>query len=220
MTIASLIVLAALDSINPSAIVVTLYLLSRAEASVQVGVYITTIFVTYFTVGLLLILGIGAFLPPIETLLRSPQGLGVQLLVGLALLVYVVRASRASTSTMPVTPPSARTYASLVLLGVGVTVMELPTALPYLGAIAVITSAELPILQWLPLLGMYNAIFVLPPIMLLIGHLFFETQLRDRYESLKSRLQQGAQETALWVAGLVGGGLFVTSAIELVARLR
>jgi cytochrome c biogenesis protein CcdA len=220
MTIASLIVLAAVDSINPSAIVITLYLLSRAEAGVQVGVYIATIFLTYFTVGLLMILGIDTFLPSIETLLVSPLGLIGQGLAGLALLVYGLRASADRTSATPVAPPSARTYAALALLGVAVTAMELPTALPYLGAIAVITSADLPIRQWAPLLALYNTIFVMPPLMLLAGHIFFGEQLRERYAGLRLRLQHGARETVRWVAGLVGGGLFVTSAIELVARFR
>jgi hypothetical protein len=220
MTIASLVVLAAIDSINPSAIVVTLYLLSRSEASVQVGVYITTIFLTYFTVGLMMILGIDTFLPSIGTLLHSPLGLAGQGLVGLMLLVYGLTASVDRATMTPVTPPSARTYAALALLGVTVTAMELPTALPYAAAIAVITSADLPIQQWAPLLGLYNAIFVMPPILLLVGHLLFGRQLRERYAGLTVRLQQGARETALWVAGLVGGALSVTSAIELVARWR
>jgi hypothetical protein len=60
----------------------------------------------------------------------------------------------------------------------------------------------------------------MPPVILLVGHLLFGKQLRERYADLTLRLQQGARETALWVAGLVGGGLSVTSAIELVARFR
>ena len=220
MTVASLVVLAVIDSINPSAIVVTLYLLSRSEPSVQVGVYITTIFLTYFALGLMVILGIDTFLPSMGTVLRSPLGLVGQGLVGVALLAYSLTASAGGTSATRVAPPSARTYAALAMLGVSVTAMELPTALPYFAAIAVITSADLPIRQWAPLLVLYNAIFVMPPVILLVGHLLFGKPLRERYAGLTLRLQHGARETAPWVAGLVGGALSVTSAIELVARFR
>jgi hypothetical protein len=219
MTLAGLLVLAALDSINPSAIVITLFLLSRPGAGVQVGVYIATIFITYFTFGLLMILGIDTFFPSIGRLLDSPPGLIGQGLIGLALVAYSLKGANRPSATS-VTLPSASTYAALAVLGVTVTVMELPTALPYFAAIALITSAELPTQQWTPLLALYNAIFVMPLVALLAGHLFFERRLRERYAALRLRLQQGAQETALWIAGLVGGGLFVTSAIELVARLR
>ena len=46
-----LLALALVDSINPSAIVVTLYLLSRGRAPAQVAVYVAAIFLTYLTLG-------------------------------------------------------------------------------------------------------------------------------------------------------------------------
>jgi hypothetical protein len=46
-----LLALALVDSINPSAIVVTLYLLSRERASAQVVVYVAANFLTYLTLG-------------------------------------------------------------------------------------------------------------------------------------------------------------------------
>jgi hypothetical protein len=43
-----------------------------------------------------------------------------------------------------------------------VTVLELPTALPCLGAAGAVTRADLPVTEWLPLLVLHNLIFVLP----------------------------------------------------------
>ena len=70
------------------------------------------------------------------------------------------------------------------------------------------------------LLGVYNLIFVLPPIAFLVGHFVFQKRLAEPYAALRQRLESGARGTMLWVAGLVGGWLFVTAIIELVARLR
>lgn len=47
----SLLALALVDSINPSAIVVTLYLLGRQRVPARVAVYVAAIFVTYLTLG-------------------------------------------------------------------------------------------------------------------------------------------------------------------------
>ena len=222
MTLAGVLFLAVIDSINPSAIVVTLWLLSvaRARALVQVVVYVGAIFITYLLLGVMMVLGIGVLLPSLGGLLRSRPGLVAQSLVGLALLVYSLTASAKGPSSPVVSRPSARTYASLVLLGVSVTAMELPTAIPYFAAIALIVEAELPIRAWVPLLGLYNLVFVFPPIALLVGYLVFQKRLTERYSALRQRLERGARETMLWVAGLVGGWLAVTGAIELVARLR
>ena len=65
--------------------------------------------------------------------------------------------------------------------------------------------------RWLPLLVLYNAVFVLPPVLFLVGHIVFGRRLDARYADLRERLQTGARETMLWIFGLVGGALLVSS---------
>ena len=182
--------------------------------------YLSAIFVTYFALGAMLLLGIDALLPSLGDVLHGRIGLIAQSLVGLAMLVYSLSASRDGAPTRVVARPSANTYAALVALGISVTVMELPTAIPYFAAIALITEAALPIRAWAPLLGLYNLIFILPPVALLVGHYVLGSRLEQRYAALRQRLERGAREAALWVAGLVGGALFLTGMIELAVRLR
>jgi cytochrome c biogenesis protein CcdA len=218
VTIAGVLLLALVDSINPSAIVVTLLLLSTAgsRAHVQVPVYVGTFFTTYLLIGVLMVLGLGALLPSVS----EEAGFVIQALIGLVLLAYGLTGSRRPDSAPTAARPSAGSYAALVLLGVTVTVMELPTAVPYLGAIALISEAELSARAWVPLLVVYNIIFVLPPLALLAGHLLLKDRLAQSYAALTERLERGARDTAQWIAGLVGGALFLTGVIELVARLR
>ena len=90
--------------------------------------------------------------------------------------------------------------------------------MPYFGAIALLTTADLPMARWLPLLVLYNAIFVLPPVLLLVGTSCSGGRLDARYADLRERLQAGARETMLWIFGLVGGGLLVSSVVECIAR--
>jgi cytochrome c biogenesis protein CcdA len=214
-----LLALAIVDSINPSAIVVTLYLLTRERVLGQVAVYVSAIFLTYLTLGVLMMVGGDALLRSLRADGDGRMGFVVQGLVGLVMLAYALRAP-ATAASAPRTEPRASTFAALALLGVTVTAMELPTAVPYFGAIALLTTADLPTARWLPLLVAYNAIFVLPPLVLLAGHLAFGNRIDARYVGLRERLQAGARDTVLWIMGLVGGALLVTSAIELVARLR
>jgi cytochrome c biogenesis protein CcdA len=214
-----LLALALVDSINPSAIVVTLYLLSRDRVPAQVLVYVAAIFVTYLALGLTMMLGFDALLPSLRTAGSGRLGLVVQGDNGFAMLLYAIRAPTTGKSSSRI-EPRASTYAALAFLGVTVTTMELPTAVPYFGAIALLTTADLPLSRWLPLLVLYNLIFVLPPLMLLAGHVIFGSRLDARYAALRERLQAGARETMLWILGLVGGGLLVSSVAEYVARFR
>jgi len=213
----ALFALALVDSINPSAIVVTLYLLSRGRAPTQVCVYVAAIFLTYLTLGMMMMSGMDALLRTLGTVGSSRLGFIVQGLIGLAMLLYAIQAP-ATAKSAPRVEPGASSYAALALLGVTVTTMELPTAVPYFGAIALLTTADLLMAQWLPLLVVYNAIFVAPPVLLLIGHIVFGKRLGARYADLRNRLQAGARETMLWIFGLVGGGLLVSSVVEYVAR--
>jgi cytochrome c biogenesis protein CcdA len=212
-----LLVLALVDSINPSALVITLYLLGRGRAPAQIAVYVGAIFMTYLALGVMLMSGIGALLPSLRTAGSGRLGLLVEGVVGLAMLLYAIRAPETAGST-PRVEPGATSYAALALLGVVVTTMELPTAVPYFGAIALLTAADLPIARWLPLLVVYNVIFVLPPVLLLAGHVVFGDRLDARYAELRKRLQAGARETMLWIFGLVGGGLLVSASLEYVVR--
>ena len=212
-----LLALALVDSINPSAIAVTLTLLSREHVRAQVIVYVAAIFLTYLTLGTLMMLGSDAVLPAGRTATSGRLEFIVQGLIGIALLLYAMLAPAAARST-PQVAPSASAFVALALLGVTVTMMELPTVVPYFGAIALLTAANLPIARWLPLLVLYNAIFVLPPLLLLAGQVVIGKRLESRYADLRARCQAGARETMLWIAGLVGGGLLVSSVVEYVAR--
>ena len=212
-----LLALALIDSINPSAIVVTLYLLTRERVAAQVVVYVAAIFLTYLTLGAMLMSGFDALLPSLGTVSGGRLGLIVQGVIGLAMLLYAIRAPSTAKPASRV-EPSASTFTALALLGVTVTAMELPTAVPYFGAIALLTTADLPPARWLPLLVLYNAVFILPPVLLLAGHLAFGRRLDARYAALRERLQAGARETMLWIFGLVGGALLISSVVEYIAR--
>jgi cytochrome c biogenesis protein CcdA len=212
-----LLALALIDSINPSAIVVTLYLLSVGRVPAQIVVYIAAIFLTYLMLGVVMMSGIDALLPSLGNIGTSRLGFVVQGLIGLAMLLYAIRAP-STAKPAPRVEPGASSYGALALAGVTVTTMELPTAVPYFGAIALLTTADLPMAQWLPLLVLYNAIFVLPPVLLLVGHIVVGNRLNARYAEFSERLQGEARETMRWILGLVGGGLLVWSVAEYIAR--
>ena len=203
--------LALLDSVNPSALVITLYLLSQSTAPARVMSYISAIFVTYLAVGVLLLLGLDAFLASFEDVLSSPGAYAVQGVVGAAMLVYSFVPSSEGKEAKRFKKPSATSFAGLFLLGASVTLLELPTAFPYLGATAILSNAGLEPSQWLPVLVIYNLIFVLTPTLLVLGHALLGERLGTRYAALRERLQREARETMLWIVGIIGFFLLADS---------
>jgi cytochrome c biogenesis protein CcdA len=197
--------LAAVDSINPSALLATIVLLLRGRPGPRlVAVYLAAVLAAYLAIGLALVLGLG--LTPGAVLESDAASLGQGVLGG-AMLAYAVLAPARPRRRGPAEDPrlpAATTPVAVFALGIAVTVLELPTALPYLGAVGVITRADLAVGDWLPLLALYNLIFVLPPLALLAGHLALRQRAEPLMDRLRRRLDATAREGLLWLLGLVG----------------
>jgi cytochrome c biogenesis protein CcdA len=203
--------LAVVDAINPSALVATLYLLSQPRATPKVLVYMGAVFLTYFTVGCVLMLGLGAITGAAGNALKSPFAYVAQGLLGAALLLYSFIPNAKQAATQSERPPSAENFGALFLLGISVTGVEMVTALPYLGAVGILTNAQLTAAQWLPILLIYNLIFVLPPLTLLAIHHFFSSWLERHFADARERLRASVRETMLWILGIVGFFLLADS---------
>lgn len=199
-TFASLLGLALLDSFNPSALAVTIYLLLQGKPyASKVLTYVCAVFVSYLGVGVLLMLGLGSVWEYVD----GSVAYAVQGVVGALLLGYALFA--------PDKPPQKKARAPLAvglpaifLLGVTITAVEFTTAFPYLGAIAILTNAEMGLAEWLPILVAYNAIFVLPPLVLMALYDAFGTRMGERFERWRERFESGSRGTLLWVLGIVG----------------
>ena len=199
-TLISLFGLAVLDSVNPSALAVTVYLLLQGGSYVpRVSSYMAAVFASYLGIGVLLMLGFGSVWEYVE----GPGAYVVQGVIGALLLGYAVFAPDKPRREKRPRTPRSRGLGAIFLLGATITVVEFSTALPYLGAIAILTNADLAVVEWLPLLVGYNVIFVLPPFLLMVLYGAFGPRLRERFER--------SRETLLWITGLVGFFLLADS---------
>lgn len=203
----ALLPLALLDSLNPSALVVALWLLSQPRAAPRLLAYVTGILAAYLGLGIAMMLGFTAARDTLAAVLDHPVALTVQALLGAGLLAYAIFApSHAHQPREPRAPASGRLPA-FVLLGMTVTIVELVTALPYFAAIALMVGADLSPAQWAPLLVGYNLVFVTPPLLLLGLHALLGHRTDERFVRWRERLRRGARETTLWIFGIVGVAL-------------
>ena len=198
--IALVLGIAVVDSINPSALIVTFFLLTQPRFATKILIYVSAIFLTYFLLGLALMLGLSV----VGTALQSPFAYGLTGVLGLVLFIYAWIPRKPKTSH-PNQRVRGQHPAALFRLGITVTVLELPTALPYLGAISILTTYKWAVEQWLPILALYNLIFVLPPLVLMLVYRTLGNRLEPAaLERWKERLQGGAQETLSWIFGILG----------------
>jgi cytochrome c biogenesis protein CcdA len=202
---------------SPAIIGVTLYILLSRPNSVArpLAVYLLTITGFYFAFGCSLILGLRKLVDHLVELSHSPVPAWGALVVGVALsaLGLVIH----SKPGRRLRPPALKAR-SMVGLGRATAVVGAGTALPYLGAIGVMTAAGLPAVQWIPALAVYNIVMVSPSILLYLGHRTLGTGFRDRLGRWRERLESGSRKMTGWmltvsgvalaIFGLVGTGVF------------
>lgn len=211
------------DSLNPSTIGPGLYLASGDCPRRDVLQFMLGVFAVYLFGGVLLVLGPGeallAFVPhPSATTRYVLETIAGAVVLAVAGVVWRMRKrlSRRRSDTGERTFSRARSPA---VLGVTITIVELPTAFPYFAAVAAIVGSGVGLVQRVIALLVYNGCFVLPLIGVLVllwvapehaGELLSRARdyLHRRWPVLLSRvlLVAGVFVLALGITGLVGEG--------------
>ncbi|TMR93657.1 GAP family protein [Nonomuraea basaltis] len=200
-TIGAVLGLALLDTLSPTVIGIALYLLLARPHRVGalLGVYLGSVAIAYFALGVLLMLGLGAVVPIVDdTVWAWGQAvLGAALIAG-SYFIPDKNPERASIRAR------SFTMRSMLLLGLGTWLFEFATAVPYFGAIGIMTSANPPAVQWSPLLAVYVTIMVIPGILLFVAWAALGERMRERFERWQNKLSSGSRTTLRWIVGIAG----------------
>jgi cytochrome c biogenesis protein CcdA len=155
------------DSVNPATIVVALYLAAGERPLPKVTAFTLGVFTAYLLGGVAVAVGPGQLI--LANLPRpghEARSIG-KLVVGVLLLVSAgvlwARRTRLRAHQLPTSNPGER---SAVLLGAAMTIVELPTAFPYLAAVGAVVDSGRGVADQLLLLVIYNMCFVLPLILI------------------------------------------------------
>lgn len=199
----SLAGLAALDTLSPTTFLVTIFVLlaDHPRPARLLLVYAATVAVAYFALGLVLMLSLTAAFAVVETL----AALWVQAVLGAGLLVgsFFIPARSADQVTAR-TRSRSLTGATMVALGLGTWMFEAATAVPYLGAVTLMSSAALPARIWAPLLAAYVIVMVAPCALLTAMWFWAGERMRPRLERWQARLSAGSRTAISWMVGIAG----------------
>jgi cytochrome c biogenesis protein CcdA len=166
------------DSLNPSTVAPALYLATSERPGRRLAGFIFGVFGATLLGGLLIMLGPGEL---VLGLIPDPSARTkaiLELVAGAVLLVAgaFLWARRRTLAERELPTERGRGGGSSLALGAGIAAIELPTALPYFAAIALITGSGFSLPVRVAVLVVYNVAFVLP----LIGILVTVEVLGDR----------------------------------------
>ncbi|MCW6009999.1 GAP family protein [Micromonospora sp. CPCC 205371] len=209
----SLAGLALLDSTSIGTLFIPIWLM-LAPGRVRAGrilVYLGTIAVFYFAVGVLILLGADSIAGWADGALDSPVALWIQLGIGVSLFAVSFRfdSKRRKPGTgvarwrerVTAGTGSAGWLAGLALLAA---LAEVATMLPYLGAIGMMTTSNLGLTTVLGLLAAYCVVMVLPAVILLAGRLAARSLIEPLLQRLNKWITDKAGNATGWILGIAG----------------
>jgi cytochrome c biogenesis protein CcdA len=201
--------LAAIDALNPATIAVAVYLVTAGYRAAFVQAFVAGVFTTYFVGGAILVLGPTTALR--DELQDSAAGFhgSVELGLGTALLAgaWWFWHTRGREPEQHAPGPSLSGL-SAFMLGGFVTLVDLPTAVPYLGAIAVTVRADLEPGTELGMLGIFNTVYVVPLIVIAVVEALLGSASHGPLLAVKERIGRVAP-TVLAALCLAGGAFMV-----------
>src|SRR3954454_268936 len=190
------------DSLNPTTIGVAILLAAQPHPVPRLLAYTFGTALTYFLGGLIVTLGPAQLL---DTLLHHHSGTRTyiaEIVVGVgALGVAAWLWTRPAEKIARRLPDEVRPRHALGV-GAGITLVDLPTALMYFGAIAIIVAAEATVAAQIGLLVIFNVAYVVPllAITALVGI------LGDRASAVLARLRDFVMRWSTRLLAMITGG--------------
>lgn len=222
-TLLALPVLALVDSTSFGTLLIPVWLMTSRQVRVrQHLLYLGIVAACYWVIGLALAFGLAAVWDDLRALLDTTPALVVELALGLALLVFALLPRRWRPAGRPGRAvrwrdeqlrdgASMRPLVMLALIAVG---LEALTMLPYLGAVALLSAAELPGPAVAGFLLGYCLVMVLPALLLLAVRRLAARRVEPLLRRLELAARGGSQAT-LWVAAVAGFLLARDAALRL-----
>ena len=233
MTIAllgTLFVLALIDSTSFGTLLIPLWLMAvpgRLRPQ-RVLVFVATVAIFYWGVGLALLWGADLVFDDIARVMESAAGLVLVLVAGILLIIWSyrleVRAKKQKTdgTAGPTSRWRARAMGTsddtdavagtrqrsgllaLVALALAAATVELGSMLPYLGAIGALTASDLDWPATAVVLAGYCLLMIAPALSLLAVRVVGASRVEPVLARLEAWLTRNASTTLSWVVGIVG----------------
>jgi cytochrome c biogenesis protein CcdA len=205
------------DSLNPSTVLPALYLSTGRHPARQITSFALGVFAVSFAAGVLIVAGPGQLILGVLPHVDRPAKHIVEIGVGVALLLVAVgfmHSGQAITKRIP--SGSSGRASSTFVLGAGIMVVELPTALPYFAALAAIIGSGSSFGAQIGYVVLFNVVFVLPVLAVLALRMLAGRRAEERIGALGDWIRRYAHNVVAVLAGAAGVGFVAVGVAGLV----
>lgn len=200
-----------IDILSPGVLGVTGYLLliHKDNLASRLAIFLLTTQLCFLMLGIVFHLGVDSIFHFIEGLESNQMASWFYTIVGVSLvLISFYKPKKGMESRFWSRLPKQVSLRAMVVLGIIVFLIEFSTALPYFYSILLMDRLSFgPVLSISILLG-YNALMVLPSILLLAIHFFFRKWVHHTLDKIRAKLLAAPLSTVLTAIGVIGVVLF------------
>ena len=216
--VATLAGLALLDSTSLGTLVIPIALVVRSRRVDRgpMAIYLTTVCLVYLGLGIALVTGFDLISSTAARLAHTETAQWATLIIGVVLAGFGIlgpdpakpEPGADSLGSRP-TPASA---GAMVVLGLGASLAEAATMVPYIAATGIIASSPAPWPLRILTLILYCLVMIVPALALLVLADTLGQRFLPKLVRIAPRLEYEAKVTLLWVAAILGLHLAARSA--------
>ncbi|MCQ4623347.1 GAP family protein [Corynebacterium sp. CCUG 69979] len=206
-----LVGLALLDSLSSGTLVIPLALIVmwRSVRVPALAAYLLTVAAVYFALGVAMLLGFTGLSAYVERITDSPVFPWITLILGAILAIYGTFGPdpvKPAPGELPkrLNKPIRTSLPKMIILGLGASLTEAATMLPYIAAMGIISDWDTPMAGQLLAIAAYCGVMIAPTVILAMIALVAGQKFFPRLEKAIPRLQYETKVTLLWIAAIVG----------------
>ncbi|ONG69883.1 hypothetical protein BKK44_14460 [Bacillus cereus] len=193
--------LALLDTLSPTIIGVTLYLILSDNKNLitRLSSYVITVMILYFSLGVIVLLGSDYI---IKAFSYAFQNRGVLFSIGIILFVGSFFIPTNKKNNIP--KPKTQGIFSIIAIGIITFLIEAGTALPYFAAMGILSTTNLPFYNKLLIIATYNFIMILPALFILLGYKLYGSRINPRLIKVQNKISASTNSVLSWVVCIAG----------------
>lgn len=206
-----IVLCAFIDILSPGVLAITAYILliQRGKLASRLMFFLISTQFCYFIMGILVYLGVGPILGIIESMANNQISSWFYTILGVAfVLISFYNPKKGMESRFLEWLPTQVSIRGMIILGIIVFAIEFTTALPYFYSILLMDGLAFHTGLSIGILLGYNAIMVLPSILLLIVFILCKNWIMNQLEQLRSKLVKAPLSSVLVGVAVIGAILF------------
>jgi cytochrome c biogenesis protein CcdA len=204
------------DSINPATVLPVLYLSTTPHAVRKIASFTAGVAATSLGFGIVFVVGPGQLILGAAPHLTENAKHFVEIGVGLALIALAVALwMKGERLTERIPKGESAGKRGSFALGAAIIAVELPTAFPYFAALAAIIGSDANLAAQIGYVVLFNFLFVLPLIAILILRARATEGAERRIEAIGEWIRKYAHIAFAVLAGLAGVGILIVGLVDL-----